>query len=626
MKINKLLIGLATVMLGVFTACNTDVEGEYYNSNFENVSFDAAAQSVSVSADQASTVIPVRFTRSNTASAYTAHYTATASADGIFTDPSNGTVEFAAGQGTAIVNITADNLEKEVKYTYKMVLDESSAATIDTLANNQIKAMTIQVQREGDWTDWKQWNSTGTATYYYVNFFDGSDPELPFVYRQNLSAPNNYQFKVSHWGYDVDLIINYDKATGHVTVPSTFSGYTHSSYGDVYVADLATYAGIRGWAVEEEYYGVFDEEQAIFAIPLVYYVSAGYFGYDPEYLYIDGVLRADYSSSLEYKGIFTNIAGDFFAVGNLTLGADAKTVKAVVVEADADAGAVADAILAGDLEATDVEAGDIYVPIPADMTGKLQIVVVVIADEQVKSSCSAAFEFYGGGANPWKSLGQGYLLDNFIITMYLKDSATQTGWEPQFYEVEIQESTEEPGLYKVVNAFEGVSELINVGYTPASIEVNATDPNLVYILPQFSGVTDADGDISIATYGGYLLTRYSMSELGPDYFGQLVDGIMLFPSFTPTGKDYTFQGLFIQGTSAYYTGYDATEEEQFAIILPNANSSVKAKAKKKAMATSFANRLNAARIMNMKALDKRDLPKKSKKVKHAMLQTNMIVK
>lgn len=614
-------------MLGVFTACNTDVEGEYYNSNFENVSFDAAAQSVSVSADKASTVIPVRLTRSNTASAYTAHYTATASADGIFTDPSNGTVEFAAGQGTAIVNITADNLEKEVKYTYKMVLDESSAATIDTLANNQIKAMTIQVQREGDWTDWKQWNSTGTASYYYVTMMDADDPELPFVYRQNLSAPNNYQFKLSHWFYDVDLIINYDKATGHVTVPSTFTGYTDSRYGDVYAADLATYVEVvEGDTPDESYYGTFDEEQAIFAIPLVYYVSAGYFGYDPEYLYIDGVLRADYSSSLEHKGIFTNIAGDFFAVGNLTLGADAKTVKAVVVEADADAGAVADAILAGDLEATDVEAGDIYVPIPADMTGKLQTVVVVIADEQVKSHCSAAFEFYGGGANPWKSLGQGYLLDNMLITMFIKDSSTGEGWEPQFYEVEIQESTEYPGLYKVVNAFEGITEYLNVGYKPTPLEVNATDPNRAYVMPQLTGVYVSDGEFSICTYGGALLENYSMSDLDADYFGKLEDGIILFPSFIPRDKDFTFQGYVDLGNSSYYAGIDATEEEQFAIILPNANSSVKAKAKKKAMATSFANRLNAARIMNMEALDKRDLPKMPKKVKHAMLQTNMIVK
>lgn len=627
MKINKLLIGLAAVMLGTFTACNTDVEGEYYKSNFENISFDAATQSVTVTVDQSSTTIPVRLTRSNTANAFTAHYTTTASQDGIFTDGGNGTVEFAAGEGTAIVNITANNLEKEVAYTYKLELAEADVATADTITNNQITAITLTVTREGDWTEWKKWNAAGTATYVYVNFWEGEDPELPFVYRQNMSAPDNYQFKISHWGGDVDLTVNYNKASGHVTVPVTFTGYTHSSYGDVYVADLATYAAeVRGWDVDESYYGVFDEEQAIFAIPLVYFVSAGYFGYDPEYIYIDGVVRADYSSALEFRGVFTNIAQEVFAVGDLTLGADAKTVKAVIVEADADAEAVADAILAGDLEATDVEGGTIYVPIPEDMTGKLQIVVAVIADEEVKSVASANFEYYGGGANPWQSIGKGYLLDNFIITMYWADSSTQTPWTPQMYEVEIEESTETPGLYRVVNAFAGVADLISVGYTPTPLEVNATNPNTVYILPQFSGVTDADGDISIATYGGYLLTRYSMSDLDPRYFGQLSEGVILFPSFYSSDKSYTFQGLFIQGTSAYYTGYDATEEEQFAIILPNANAPKLAKAKKMAKATAFANRLKAAHKINMEVLDKQLLPKKSKKQKNVMPKVQMIRK
>ena len=307
---------------------------------------------------------------------------------------------------------------------------------------------------------------------------------------------------------------------------------------------------------------------------------------------LPGYSMKDFSSALEFSGIFTNIADEVFAVGNLTLGEDVEVAKAVVVEADADPEAVADAIAAGDLESVDVAAGQIYVPVSEDMRGKLQIVVAVLDGSDVKSVASANFEYYGGGGNPWQSLGQGYLLDNFIITMYLADAATETPWEPQMYEVEIQESTETPGLYRVVNAFAGVAELISVGYTPTPIEVDATNPNTVFIMPQFSGVTDADGDISIATYGGYLLTRYSMSDLNPGYFGQLEDGVIIFPSFYSSDKSFTFQGLFIQGTSAYYTGYDATAEQQFAIILPSASAPAKANALKKAKAADFARRLH----------------------------------
>ena len=107
-----------------------------------------------------------------------------------------------------------------------------------------------------------------------------------------------------------------------------------------------------------------------------------------------GFTPSDYSSDVTYNGIFTDASNNVFAVGNLTLGADASNVKAVVMPADADPNAVADAIAAGELEAIDVVAGAIQVPIPEDMTGKLQIIVVVMNDEgKVKSVATAPFEY-----------------------------------------------------------------------------------------------------------------------------------------------------------------------------------------------------------------------------------------
>ena len=116
MKINKYILGLAVAVLGGFTSCNTDVEGDYYSTGFENVSFEVKSASVSVVVDESTVTIPVNITRGNVASAYTAHYTAAASADGIFSDDANGTVTFAEGQGTATINVKAANLEKEVPY------------------------------------------------------------------------------------------------------------------------------------------------------------------------------------------------------------------------------------------------------------------------------------------------------------------------------------------------------------------------------------------------------------------------------------------------------------------------------------------------------------------------------
>ena len=49
MKLNKYLLGLAVVAMGGLTACNTDVEGEFYPYSTDYAQFDAASHSVSLS-------------------------------------------------------------------------------------------------------------------------------------------------------------------------------------------------------------------------------------------------------------------------------------------------------------------------------------------------------------------------------------------------------------------------------------------------------------------------------------------------------------------------------------------------------------------------------------------------
>ena len=77
MKANKYLMGLVVALAGL-TSCNTDVEGDYYSSDFANVSFDSKGTSVSLSNTETTATIPVRVTRAKTEGAYTATYTAEA--------------------------------------------------------------------------------------------------------------------------------------------------------------------------------------------------------------------------------------------------------------------------------------------------------------------------------------------------------------------------------------------------------------------------------------------------------------------------------------------------------------------------------------------------------------------
>ena len=626
MKINKYFLGLAVAIIGGLTSCNTDVEGDRYSTGRDNVSFEAASKSLSVPVEESTATIAVKLTRGNVASAYTAKYVATASADGIFTDDCNGVVNFEAGQGTATINVKAANLEKEVKYTYTMVLSDADIATADTVTNTQITEYTITIQREGDWTEWKKWNSAGTADYTYGGyFFSGDDPDLPFLYRQSVTSPTKYQLKLQHWGSDVELVMDYDSETGIVYLPETFTGYVHSTYGNIYVTDYSNYKPDSG------IYGKFDTKKGIITLVVYYFDADGGWGAGYEYIYIDGYVRADYSiTALTYAGIFTDSQQKVFAVGALELAADASNVKAVVIDASADADAVADAIASGELEAVDVEAGNIYVPIAEGQTGNLQIVAVSLdADGAVASTASAAFEYYGGGKNPWQSLGKGYLTDNLLTPFFGPNE--ETAYDPQTYEVEILENSDEPGMYRIVNAFQGAAEYMGYSayYTPANIDVNATVASHgVYIAVQQTGLAG----YAISSRGGYMLQNYDFETLYQyGYFGTLEDGVMTFPVFSYKDGDgnvqFTYQGMVTTPEAKnYYSGINPTTETQLKIVLPTAAANVKAAARRSANATAFANRLNSYVVKGHKTAkhDKAEMLKlTSKKIKKQKFQKGL---
>ena len=306
-----------------------------------------------------------------------------------------------------------------------------------------------------------------------------------------------------------------------------------------------------------------------------------------------GVKLADYSAEVEYAGLFINPEGETFALGDLALGADVTNAKAVLLSADADPAAVADAILAGDIEATDVEAGRIQLPITEGLTGKLRIVVVVIEDGDLKSVTSDTFEYYGGGANPWKSLGIGYFTDDIVVPLF-----TEAG-ESYTYEVEIQENSDTPGLYRIVNCYAPVAEAFEVDGGNQNIDIHAESANAVYILDQPIGLDFGYGSMSIETVAGYHVATYGFDAVmaeTPEEFGTLADGIITFPVIekeTSSGDLVNMQVWLNMGGSSYFGGMNS----EFQIVLPNATESARAQARSMAKATNFAIRLNGGKTV-----------------------------
>ncbi len=324
-----------------------------------------------------------------------------------------------------------------------------------------------------------------------------------------------------------------------------------------------------------------------------------------------GVVLADYSAEVAFTGTMTDAAGTTYALASLSLGKDATNVKAVVIAADADAKAVAASIAAGETEATDVEAGSIQIAIPADLTGNLQILVVVLDDENaVQETAVSKFEYYGM-VNPWKSLGTGYYTEDALYSGNTEEGKSFT------FEVEIEENNSTPGLYRMKNAYAPLAEWWGEGDGEASIIVHAENANGVYILEQPIGLTYNDEPITLCTEGGSAIAYYESQEYtadvviaaAPEYFGKLADNTITFPTFSQEeGSEAIYQG-YLYYAAVDQTTYAGTNGEM-KIVLPTASEESRAYAKRAAAASSFAKRLNSfssAKKAQKKTMFVRDL-------------------
>lgn len=255
MKINKIIFGLALVAGGLFSSCNTDVEGTYYTPTTQNVSFQTEEPG-QILTDDASYTIPVRVVRSDVKTAYTAHYTLESADAGIFTDAGNGTVNFAAGQGVAVVNIQAANMTPGQEYSAVLTLSDADAALADTITNNAIFSTTLSIKRNF------VWETIGTATFVSGAFEDSWSQTVLHAVGSNIyRLPDLYEK-----GLNVDFKLNSDNT---VTVASQYA-WNDSQYGKAYVRSVES----KGASYTSKY----DPATGKLSLILEHYVSAGSFG------------------------------------------------------------------------------------------------------------------------------------------------------------------------------------------------------------------------------------------------------------------------------------------------------------------------------------------------------------
>lgn len=524
-------------------------------------------------------------------------------------------VFFPAGEKTTkfAVNYEGSKLEYEAMDTFAItVVDEQNVSPYSISKYEFVAGVpapwTAWISSKAEWTaagyDAAAWPlgdaKKATCDYTYSLYWAGVDAGLNISFRQYLLDPTIAQFKIDNWGSGVPLIIDYNTVTHNCQVASQYCA-DNANYGAVTVSDISYWQGDDFYA---SYPCTYNPETGLFVLNVSYWVSAGSFGYGPETCQVAGFYIPDYSVDAQYLGIFTDKEQKAFAQIALNgLGVDAEKAVALVVTAADDATAVADALAAGEVTGTDLVVGYNNIAIEEGMTGELQVVVASVAEGAAMDVAAYKFEYYGGGANPWNSLGMGLYTDGIIPSMYKLSSET--------YEVEILENNETPGLYRVVKPYGEAWP--HAGYnaeTPADyLEIDATDAEGVLVMPQMLGVNLEGGDTALgfASYGAYMYNagQATLEQLkGAGYLGKITDGVIKLPTFANgeegTEDYFEFQGIVYCGPKAYYGC------EGFKVVLPEAVASQEANAPAKVAASKFAR--------SIQRIDRTPIDKKAKRI------------
>lgn len=440
MKLNKLSLYLLAMLSLVLSACSSDdydwatVTGDQvYFSNETQETFELSTEA---------TTFEVPIYRVKTDGAITVPVKATLQDGTIFTVPSN--VTFAAGAKEAKIAISYDPSKIEFGSYEDITLSiaESTYTTVYGQGSVSFKAGATE------WSDWAPYNQAGTCTYTYSLFWSGDDTGLVFQVRHNVIKTNLYQFKVKQCMAGIDLVLDYDESTGVVSCPAQFTGYTHSSYGDVYVADYNYYMEtVRGKDPSDfnHVYGSFDKEGGYIDIPVTYYVSAGSFGSGYETITLDGYDRKDVSCGITYKGKLVDAKENPYIIANVTLGADVTSANVALVPGTLTQ-EVFDKVMDGSYEGvvTVEESGEVSFDASKLTDGSYTLLVISYYNDEAQSYATATLKYTTGGQETWSELGEG-------LYTYGAESYTQGG--VKLYDAQetatLYQSSNDPSKFKI---------------------------------------------------------------------------------------------------------------------------------------------------------------------------------
>lgn len=592
MKKINLILG-ALVCLFAFSACTDEVDYTPASPESANGVYFPSTSQASVALKSDANTYDVQICRTDTAAEQTVQLTVeTNDTVGALQIPN--TVTFAAGQSSANLTINYDFAKMGYgnEFAIQVSIDPAVASTVGLSSY----AFTVVVP--------EPWKSLGMATFTDTFFFlDSYKVEV----QQNELNPNYFRlvypyheaFEVDDDGYwggpweNTDEYMNLyllqpGETLGDATITQEdlvyfdpfCTGWNNPNYNDI----VNIYHPVTFAKYQDEQYFTYNkvvsyQENGLPAIiqlaPYYYMDNTG--GWDNTQndgmvtIVFPGVVVKDYSVGIEYAGRFTNASDETFADFNVAMGEDVASVK-VGMALTSDPNAVVAGILNGSIEAVEItEAGTVRYPM-ATPGEYIAVAISFDAEGNPQEAAMAEFEYVGGAGPVWNSLGMGQYTEGFVCSLF--------NVQPVSYVVEVQECEDKPGLYRMVNPYGEAYPYNQAGDWDTSkdyyLEINAEDPEGVYIEAQKLGFDWGYGMFSASSYAYMLMANYDLETIkAAGYCGKLQDGVITFPT----------QGLLVTMESEdgwYYANVAYDENDQpipgsgsFKLVLPSAAKSSK---------------------------------------------------
>lgn len=389
------------------------------------------------------------------------------------------------------------------------------------------------------WTEWKPFEN-GTCTYKNTLLFDYEDEGLSIMYRDSYEDHDLTQIRIDDWCYnslvftdEMDtLVIEWNRSTNICSVPEAFTGFEDPDYGKVYCSDETYYyTNVLKMGGKNMNYDqcTYNPKTGKFTLSLVYYdydSPMDPWGKGVEYVYVDGNNFKNFDISIQLGDITDT--DDYMGHRDFTLNPalDVAYMRYAFVPKEYLMKDIDDLVL-------DVQEGIIpstmatgVVSGTLDFASGRYTLVALTYDVDSTYQAMAYTTFSYSSPFQWHSIGACPYTDDIFAPSFTSQTVT--------YNVEVQENDLCPGLFRMVNPYGEAHPLTtDDDILPGDyyIEIDATDPDHVFIDYQSMGVMNGDTECYIYSMVSYFIDegyeREDFEALGA--YGTFRNGVITFP-------------------------------------------------------------------------------------------------